>query len=73
MKAQLIVDLESHKILSTCAGQGRTHDYKLYQNSDTKIADNTEIHVDLGLSWNTKSASNREDSQQKNQEQAPDA
>ena len=41
LKAQITVDKESKKIISTDFGNGRMHDFKLYQRS------NTAIHPDI--------------------------
>ena len=48
MKSQLIICEESEEIIATYFGKGKTHDYKLYEKSRTKLSKEVEIKADSG-------------------------
>ena len=48
MKEQLIICEESREIIATFFGKGKTHDYKLYEKSGVKLAEEVGIKADSG-------------------------
>lgn len=47
-KEQIIVDQKTGKIISTSYAKGKTHDYKIYKKSKTRVHKNTKIQADSG-------------------------
>lgn len=54
LKTQIIVDLESKKIICLANGKGRVHDFNLFQNSGVRVGDAIKIIADKGYQGITK-------------------
>ena len=54
MKAQIVICEESERIAATFFGKGKTHDYKLFQMSETKFGNSVKLRADLGY-WGLQS------------------
>jgi len=54
LKAQLIIDEESEEITATFFGNGKTHDYKLFQLSRVRLGKHLKLRADLGY-WGLQS------------------
>ena len=48
LKEQLIICEDSQEIIATFFGKGKTHDYKLYEKSGVKFAEEVGIKADSG-------------------------
>lgn len=48
MKAQIVIDEDSERIVATFFGKGKTHDYKLFQMSEIKFGKSVKLRADLG-------------------------
>jgi len=48
MKAQIVVDKESHKIVCTAFANGKTHDFALYKASGVRLSPQIYAKVDTG-------------------------
>ncbi len=48
MKAQILINEETEQIVATFFGKGKTHDYKLYQESKVKLSKQIRLRGDLG-------------------------
>jgi IS5 family transposase len=48
MKAQLLISLETQVIYGISCDKGKTHDFKLFKNSNLKIPKETKLLADLG-------------------------
>lgn len=44
----MLLNWETHEIISTAFGKGRTHDFKLFKHSSTHVHPDTMVLADLG-------------------------
>ncbi len=48
MKAQILIDEATGQIIATFFGKGKTHDYKLFQESGVQLGKHQKLRADLG-------------------------
>ena len=48
MKAQVIIDSDTGKVLCTAYAPGSVHDFRLFRESETHIAESTVLYADSG-------------------------
>jgi hypothetical protein len=48
VKEQIVVDQKSGKIIATSMSRGKTHDFKIYKQSQNRVHPDTKIQVDSG-------------------------
>jgi hypothetical protein len=65
LKAQILISEETEQIMATFFGNGKTHDYKLYQMSRHRLGADTRLRCDLGY-WGLQSVSEKVILPQKN-------
>jgi len=56
LKAQILIAEETEQIVATFFGKGKTHDYKLYQLSRTRLGKQIRLRGDLGY-WGLQTKS----------------
>ena len=56
MKAQILINQETEQIVATFFDKGKTHDYKLYRLSRTRLGKQIRLRGDLGY-WGLQSES----------------
>ena len=49
LKAQVLLNWQTHEIIATAFGKGRTHDFKLFKYSSTHVHPDTVVLADWAI------------------------